>query len=50
MFSVGQTQIPIVKDYIANQEEHHRRGSFQEEFLELLRLHDIARDERYIWD
>lgn len=50
IFSVGASQIPTVKDYIANQEEHHRKGSFKEEFLALLQAHGIEWDERYIWD
>jgi hypothetical protein len=39
-----------VKSYLANQEQHHRRASFQEEFLEFLRRHDLEWDERYVWD
>lgn len=50
LFSVGASQIPSVKDYIANQEQHHRQGSFQEEFLALLEAHGVEWDERYIWD
>ena len=49
-FSVSQSAMEAVKRYIANQEEHHRRMTFQEEFLELLRRHGIEYDERYVWD
>ena len=35
---------------IANQEEHHKRISFQDEFRELCNRHRIAIDERYVWD
>jgi len=50
VFSVGVSQVPTVKAYIANQEDHHRQGSFQDEFLALLKAHDLEWDERYIWD
>lgn len=49
-FAVSHSQIDQVKTYLANQEQHHRRITFQEEFLELLRRHDLQWDERYIWD
>jgi len=39
----------VVVKYIQEQEKHHRRISFQEEFLALLRKNNIAYDERYIW-
>lgn len=50
IFSVGSSQLGAVKEYIATQEEHHRKGSFKEEFLALLQAHGIEWDERYIWD
>ena len=50
IFSVGFSQIPSVRDYIAGQEEHHKKISFQEEFRELLRRYEIEFDERYVWD
>ena len=36
--------------YIKNQEEHHRKMTFQEEFVALLKKQHIAYDERYLWD
>ena len=36
--------------YIKNQEEHHRKMTFKEEFLALLKKHRIAYDERYLWE
>jgi hypothetical protein len=39
-----------VKEYIANQEEHHRKRSFKEELLAFLHKHRIQYDERYIWE
>jgi putative transposase len=50
IFSVGYSQVDSVKTYIAGQEEHHRKISFQDEFRELLKRHALAFDERYIWD
>ncbi|HEY2760238.1 MAG TPA: transposase [Pirellulales bacterium] len=49
-FAVSYSNIDHVKSYLANQAEHHRRVSFQEEFLELLRRHNLQWDERYVWD
>ena len=50
IFSVGFSQIESVRDYIAGQEEHHRKVSFQDEFRQLLHRYDIEFDERYLWD
>jgi putative transposase len=50
VFSIGQSQIEDVRAYIAGQEEHHRKISFQEEFRRLLQRYEIAFDERYAWD
>ncbi len=49
-FSVSQSNVEQVKRYIATQEDHHRKMSFQDEFRELCRRHKIAIDERYVWD
>jgi hypothetical protein len=48
-FSVSQSNSPAVIRYIANQKEHHRRLTFQEEYLKFLKKHRIDYDERYIW-
>jgi len=50
IFSIGFSQIESVRDYIANQEQHHRKVSFQEEFGRLLKRYEIQFDERYVWD
>lgn len=50
IFSIGASQIPVVKEYIANQEQHHQRVSFQDEFRVLLQRYNIEFDERYVWD
>jgi putative transposase len=49
-FSLSLSNADQVKAYIANQEEHHRRTSFQDEFRALLRRHKVEFDERYVWD
>ena len=49
-FSVSHSNMPEVEKYIANQEEHHRKVSFQEEFFTFLKRHEIHYDERFIWE
>ncbi len=41
-FSVSESQIPVVRDYVQRQEEHHRAVSFAEEFHRLLARHGLA--------
>lgn len=48
-FTVGAPQCPAVKEYIARQEEHHRVGSFQEEYLDFLKRGGVTFDDRYLW-
>lgn len=49
-FSVSQSGSEAVIAYIANQTEHHKRLSFQDEYRRFLGRYQIAYDERYIWD
>ena len=49
-FSVSHSSLAEVEKYIANQEDHHRKVSFQEEFIEFLRRHEIVYDERFLWE
>ncbi len=49
-FSVGQTETGIIADYIAKQEEHHRKRTFQDEFLAFLEKYKIDYDERFVWE
>jgi putative transposase len=49
-FSVSPSHVEALKRYIVNQEEHHRRESFQDEFRRLLRKYAVPFDERYVWD
>ncbi len=48
-FSVSPSNIEGVRRYVLNQEKHHRRKTFQEEYLELLKASGIEFDERYLW-
>lgn len=48
-FSVSESSRAAVLEYIQKQEEHHRKMTFQEEFILLLKKHGIEYDERYIW-
>ena len=50
IFSIGFSQIEAVRGYIAKQEDHHRKMSFQDELCELLRRYAVDFDERYVWD
>jgi putative transposase len=49
-FAVSESNVDAVRDYIANQREHHARKSFQEEYRALLQRHKVEFDERYVWD
>ena len=49
-FSVSQSNLEQVKEYIARQEEHHWKMTFQDELRTLLRKHQVEWDERYVWD
>lgn len=49
-FSVNPKDIDLVADYIKNQEEHHRKKTFKEEYLGFLKKYNIDYDVRYLWD
>ena len=49
-FSVSQTKVEQVRDYILHQVEHHAKQSFQDELRDWLRQYGIEWDERYVWD
>jgi putative transposase len=49
-FAVSESNIPAVRDYIAGQQEHHRKKSFQDEYRAFLVRHGVDFDERYVWD
>ena len=49
-FSVGMSQLPETIRYIEQQPEHHRTQTFQEEYLSILRKHEMPFDEKYLWN
>ena len=48
-FSIGISGVADTIAYINEQEQHHRTRTFEEEYLEFLKKHDIQYDERYVW-
>ena len=49
-FSVSQSNVGEVREYIRTQQEHHRVVTFQEEFRRFLKRYEVEYDERYVWD
>jgi putative transposase len=49
-FSVGQTQVSMVKQYIASQKEKHGKQKFEDEMRVFYEKYEIQYDERYVWD
>jgi REP element-mobilizing transposase RayT len=48
-FTIGQSQVEAVQQYIARQKERHRKQTFEEELVTLLKRYQVPYDERYIW-
>lgn len=48
-FSYSKSQINRVVNYILNQENHHKRKTFREEYVELLKKFDVKYDEKYLF-
>ncbi len=48
-FTVSPSQLSKVEQYVANQVEHHRKKTFEEEYVELLRLSGVEFDDKYLW-
>jgi putative transposase len=48
-FSYGKSEVPNLIQYIKNQQEHHRKKTFAEEYLELLNEFEIEYDERFLF-
>lgn len=48
-FTVSESQVKRVRDYIRNQEAHHHRATFADEYVALLRAHHIEFDETHLW-
>ena len=49
-FSVSESNVGEVRQYVAGQREHHRLTAFQDEFRAFLEKHRIDYDEQYVWD
>jgi REP element-mobilizing transposase RayT len=49
-FSINPNEVDIVKEYIENQQEHHRKKTFQEEYRDFLEKYKVEYDEQYLWD
>lgn len=49
-FSVSPSKLEVTKNYISQQEQHHKKISFKEEYLQFLKEYHIEYDERYLWD
>lgn len=50
VFSVSKSQEAAVRHYIASQREHHQTQDFKSELLQLLRLHGVEFEEKYVFD
>ncbi len=50
IFSVNPTETDVVVSYIMNQDEHHKKVSFQDEYRAFLNKYKVEYDERYVWD
>ena len=46
---MSRSNLDVVRDYIARQKERHRRFTFEQEYVELLRRHETEYDERYVF-
>ena len=49
-FSYSKGDVPNIIHYVLNQETHHAKTSFREEYLEMLRKNEVEYDERYIFE
>lgn len=49
-FSISPAHVEALREYIANQEEHHWTESFQDELRRLLQKYGLEYDEQYLWD
>jgi len=49
-FSVSPRHVDQIKNYIANQKEHHMDKTFKEEYASILKKYNAEYDERYVWD
>lgn len=50
MFTVSPRYRDVVERYVRNQEQHHRRSSFKQEYRAILIRQNVDYDEKYVWD
>ena len=50
VFSVSESLINKTIEYVINQKEHHKKLSFKEEYIQILKLYNIDYDERYVFE
>lgn len=50
VFSVSHSNLAKVKDYILNQQAHHKSISFEDELRSFFKKHNVEFDEKYVWD
>ena len=50
VFSVSHRNVPELINYISNQKEHHKKSSFKDEYVKLLRHYGVEFDSRYLLD
>ncbi|HKR02292.1 MAG TPA: IS200/IS605 family transposase [Pyrinomonadaceae bacterium] len=50
VFSIGESNVPALRRYIAGQKEHHRHRTFEEEYRKFLEKYGVSYDEKYVWD
>ena len=50
VFSVSKSNVPDVIEYIKNQRQHHKKQTFEDEYVSLLKLHGIDYDDRFLFD
>jgi REP element-mobilizing transposase RayT len=48
-FTIGESQTEILQNYIAGQKERHKRFSFEQELVALVKKYHVQYDERYLW-
>jgi putative transposase len=49
-FSVSESTLEAVTQYVSDQESHHKVVTFQDEYRAFLKRHNVPFDERYVWD
>lgn len=49
-FTVSKRDVPMILNYIKNQEAHHAKQSFKEEYIRFLKEHEVEYKEEYLFD